>query len=101
MAPRVAMHLRTCKRGLASAPGHVVTQFNRQIELSPIARLVVTAMVLVSDAQRPVGETAKPCETISRLAFLRRSSLDKGVSSDHHLLADCASPVPMDEGRRS
>ena len=101
MAPRVAMHLRTCKHGLASAQGHVVTQLNRQLELFRIAKLIVNAMVHVPDAQGSVGETAKPCETIRRLAFLQRSSLDKNVSSDYHLLADCAPPVPMDEGKRS
>jgi hypothetical protein len=101
MAPRVAMHLRTCQRGLASAQGHVVTQFNRQFEFSRTKKPFVNAMVHVPDAQGPVGETAKPYEAIHRLAFLRRSSLDENVSSDYHLLADCARPVPMDEGRRS
>ena len=101
MVRRVAVHLRTCKPGLASAQGHVVTQFNRQLELFLITKLIVNAMVHIPDAQGSVGENAKRCETLRRLAFLQRSSLDKNVSSDYHLLADCAPPVTMDEGRRS
>ena len=47
-----------------------------------------------------MGETAKSCETIPRLAFVGGSGLDKNLSRNVPLLVSSAPALLMDEGAR-
>jgi hypothetical protein len=53
------------------------------------------------DVQGPLGETAQPCEAIDRIAFFRRSSVDKDVSRNSSALVNSAPPLSLDENTRS
>src|SRR4029077_1479246 len=57
-------------------------------------------MVHLPDAQGTMGETAKYRKTSPQLAFLGRSRLDKGLSSNAFLLASGAPEIPLDESAR-
>src|SRR5215469_15333442 len=96
----MALHLRVEQRRVASAPGDVGKLFSGRLEYSRAKKSVADAMVHFSDAQGSQHETAKSCKVNHRLAFFRRSSLDKNLSCNACVLVISALALSLDESGR-
>ena len=100
--------LRAWRRGwrcIYEADSHVwhrhqatwLNHSNGSLNSLELRNSALDAMVNFPHAQGSLGETAKSCKGIPRLAFLRRPSLDKDLSCNIPLLVGRTPALPLDE----